>query len=211
MNPQQMNMWNSFQQMLLQQQQQQMMLQNQYMLYQQFCMQNGLDPNNQNSFMLFYQNYMQANNPNFVPQSQFQQQQFQQQQFQQQQFQSQQQVPQGNDIYCQNLTPLLPRDNTILYSNKSQFNNPNMFNITFRASTGYTVVMTVAPNITLNQMFKQYLDKVGVNYNHLGNGILFLFNGLRLDPFSNKIVSAVFKNYANITVFDQAGVIGAFN
>ena len=203
MNPQQMQMWNSFQQMLMQQQQQQMMLQNQYMLYQQFCMQNGLNPNNQNSFILFYQNYMQANNPNFVPQQQFQP--------QPQQFQPQQQVQQvNNNVYCQNLTPLLPRDPTVIYSNKSQSNNPNMMNITLKASTGYTMVMTVPPNITVHEMFKQYLDKVGVPHNHLGKGIQFLFNGLRLDPFSNKMVSMVFKNYANVTVFDEAGVIGAF-
>ncbi len=196
--------WALFQQQMLQQRQQQMMMQYQFQMYQQFCFMRGLDPTNQNSFNLFYQ---QMNQPMNIPQ------QPQQTQYPQQQIPQQTSTQQsGGDVYVgENLKELLPRTEQTLYVNKENMYSPNMINVAFRASTGFTVIVTVSPNITVLELFKLYMDRVGLPYKHLGQDIQFLFNGKKIEPNSNKKISEEgFKNNVNVVVFDQGGVIGAF-
>ena len=196
--------WALFQQQMLQQRQQQMMMQYQFQMYQQFCFMRGLDPTNLNSFNLFYQ---QMNQPMNIPQ------QPQQPQYPQQQIPQQTSTQQsGGDVYVgENLKELLPRTEQTLYVNKENMYSPNMINVAFRASTGFTVIVTVSPNITVLELFKLYMDRVGLPYKHLGQDIQFLFNGKKIEPNSNKKISEEgFKNNVNFVVFDQGGVIGAF-
>ena len=176
--------WFYFQQMLLAQQQQQMMIQYQFMLYLKFCQSNNLNPNDPYSFNLFDQN-----NRNPQPQP-----------------------PGGNyPVYVSNqLKELIPRTDQTLYVNKGEMNLPNKLNIAFKATSGLNIIITVDVNTPISTMFKQFMDKISLSYNYLGNEIQFLHNGSRLDPFSNDPVYTKFKNNANVVVYDQGSIIGAY-
>ena len=89
--------------------------------------------------------------------------------------------------------------------------NPNIINISFTASTGLKLIIATPTNITIKQLIKKYLDRLGLPFEHVDNDLTFLFNGGKVDPESNELLSVNFKNNMVITVFDKAGVIGALN
>ena len=179
--------WLYFQQMLQAQQQQQMMYQNQFMMYMNFCKMYNLDPSNQYSFNLFYQNNF---NPNPQPQPP---------------------VSTGNNpVYVSNqLKELIPRSDQTIYINKSEMNLPNKLNIAFKATSGLNIIITVDVNAPLSSIFRQFMDRISLSYNYLGKEIQFLHNGSRLDPFSNEPAYTKFKNNSNVVVYDQGSIIGA--
>ena len=243
-----------------QQQQQQMWYQQQYNQFIIFCNLRGLNPNDQNSFTLFYQQmtgqaappnpaynpspspsfnqphnppynpypsppfnqphnppYNPSPNPSFnqphnppynpSPSSSFNQ-----------PHNPPYNPPHSNPAVNQNepyvhgeLKEKLPRGEQTLYVKPDQnYNkNPSAFiNISLKASSGLNVILAVPGNITIHEMFKKYMDRLGLPYNYLGKDLQFLYNGNKIDPFSNQTVSSKFTNGINITVFDQGGVIG---
>ena len=117
----------------------------------------------------------------------------------------------ANNLYVNDtMKELIPRrDNAIKYVSEDK-NAPNLMNINFKASTGLNVIMTIPGNITLKSLFEKYMDKLHLPQIYLGNEIQFLYNGMKVDPNSNELVCNKFKNGADITVFDQGSVIGAF-
>ena len=58
-------------------------------------------------------------------------------------------------------------------------------------------------------MFQRYVEKLGISQNALQGTLQFLYNGAKIDIFSNDLVCNHFKNGINITVFDESEVIGA--
>jgi hypothetical protein len=81
--------------------------------------------------------------------------------------------------------------------------------IVFEASTGLKVVMNVdGKTTTIKDLIKRYINKIGISETLIGNGILFLMNGKKMDHNSENLVST-FPNTPKITVFDQNNVIGA--
>ena len=186
--------WLAFQQMMAQQQQN-MMLQNQFQLYLQFCQINGLVVGHPNSFNLFFQQFLQQQT--FLPSQIF----------------PQPPVQNNPNIYnnnnSNNLQELIPRSDQTLYVNKSEASLPNKMNIAFKASSGLNVIINVDKNVTISDMFKQYMDRIGLSYKYLGNEIQFLHDGTRVDPFSNAPVYSKFKNNQSIVVYDQGSIVGA--
>ena len=186
--------WLAFQQMMAQQQQN-MMLQNQFQLYLQFCQINGLVVGHPNSFNLFFQQFLQQQT--FLPSQIF----------------PQPPVQNNPNIYnnnnSNNLQELIPRSDQTLYVNKSEASLPNKMNIAFKASSGLKVIINVDKNVTISDMFKQYMDRIGLSYKYLGNEIQFLHDGTRIDPFSNDPVYSKFKNNQSIVVYDQGSIVGA--
>ena len=186
--------WLAFQQMMAQQQQN-MMLQNQFQLYLQFCQINGLVVGHPNSFNLFFQQFLQQQT--FLPSQIF----------------PQPPVQNNPNIYnnnnSNNLQELIPRSDQTLYVNKSEASLPNKMNIAFKASSGLNVIINVDKNVTISDMFKQYMDRIGLSYKYLGNEIQFLHDGTRIDPFSNDPVYSKFKNNQSIVVYDQGSIVGA--
>ena len=185
--------WLAFQQMMAQQQQN-MMLQNQFQLYLQFCQINGLVVGHPNSFNLFFQQFLQ---PQIFPQPP---------------------VQNNLNMYnnnlnnnSNNLQELIPRSDQTLYVNKSEASLPNKMNIAFKASSGLNVIINVDKNVTISDMFKQYMDRIGLSYKYLGNEIQFLHDGTRIDPFSNDPVYSKFKNNQSIVVYDQGSIVGAYD
>ena len=216
--------WAFFQQQMMQQQQQQQLQQQILMQYQYFCQINGLNPNNPNYWQLFQQ---QQNTNNFQQQqntNNFQQQQ-QQQKSEHNYINSNIQntgdkeiIPSGIKSNPNEPKNIIPRWEKTLYlnekgENKLNYNNtnPNIINISFTASTGLKLIIATPTNITIKQLIKKYLDRLGLPFENVDNNLTFLFNGGKVDPESNELLSEKFKNNMVITVFDKAGVIGALN
>ena len=192
--------WLVFQQMLLAQQQQQMMIQNQFTLYMRYCQLNGLNPNHPNSFNLFYQQFNYAPQPQPQPQQQPQTQLRPPPQQQQQTF-----------YISNNLEELIPRSDQTIYINKEQATFPNKLNIALKATSGLNVIICADKNLPISQLFKQYMDRIGLSYKYLGNELQFLHNGARLYPFSNDPIYSIFKNNQVIVVYDQGSIVGAYD
>ena len=192
-------------------QQQQMWYKQQYNQFIIFCNSRGLNPNDQNSFNLFYQqmaNVPAPQNP-YPPQPPTQK----------------VQPPHfnppfsgvgngdisnnNNDIYVpdsEELKVIAPNPDQSAYIPSNQ---PGNINIMFKGGSNFGDVMISIPeNITIKEMFERYFQRLGLSLD-LRKSLQFLYNGCKLDIYSNDLVSSKFKNGLNITVFDEREVIGA--
>ena len=194
-----------------QQQQQQMWYQQQYNQFIIFCDSRGLNPNDQNSFTLFYQQMMgnvpASHNP-YPPQHQTQ-------------------IVQppiynppfsgggngtvsnnNNDIYIHDsgeLKEIPPNPDQSVYIGSNQ---PKNINIMFKAGSNFgDVMLSIPENITVKEMFERYVQRLGFSLDLL-KSLQFLYNGCKIDIYSNDLVSSKFKDGLNITVFDEREVIG---
>ena len=174
--------WLAFQQMMAQQQQN-MMLQNQFQLYLQFCQINGLVVGHPNSFNLFFQQFSQEQAFLKLP------------------INPQPQVPNNQNMNIgnsNNLQELMPSSE-----------QTNKINIAFKADNGSNVIINVDKNVTIFDLFKQYMDKIGLSYKNLGTRIQFFYDGTKVNPFSYAPVYSKFKNNQSIVVYDQGSIVGA--
>ena len=86
----------------------------------------------------------------------------------------------------------------------------DIINVTLTATSGLKVVIPAQKSMSLSQLFKIYVKKVGVPEAVIGTKIVFLFNAEKLDHNSQQPITNFFKAFnANITVLDQANIIGA--
>ena len=86
----------------------------------------------------------------------------------------------------------------------------DIINVTLAATSGLKVVIPAQKSMSLSQLFKIYVKKVGVPESVIGTKIVFLFNAEKLDHNSQQPITNFFKAFnANITVLDQANIIGA--
>ena len=86
----------------------------------------------------------------------------------------------------------------------------DIINVTLTATSGLKVVIPAQKSMSLSQLFKIYVKKVGVPESVIGTKIVFLFNAEKLDHNSQQPITNFFKAFnANITVLDQANIIGA--
>ena len=110
-------------------------------------------------------------------------------------------------IHGGDLHELPPKPDNSSYINQ---NPSDIINIAFKAGSRYNdVILTIPGNITIREMFQRYVEKLGISQNALQGTLQFLYNGAKIDTFSNDLVCNHFKNGINITVFDQSEVIGA--
>ena len=196
-----LEVWDAFIKINQQKQMQEMYILQQYNLFYNFCSLNGLNPMDYNSFVKF--NY--CVNGIIIPPSP------------QTPFNNQP----NNNIYQYGFNNCYNNDNGYnnhLNSNTNISNITNgkstkdiIMNIFFKSSSGYTVLLTLPENTTINDMFKKYLDELQLPYSHLGKDLVFLYNGKRMDPFSQMTIFSTLKNNINITVLEQGGVIGGIN
>ena len=189
---QQQQMWGFFQQMMAQQQQQ-MMMQQQFHAYIQFCQMNGLNPSDINSFNLFMQSHPKPPMPPMPPK------------------------PNPNDVYANeggiyitnSLKELIPRKEETLYFNNEIKNQPNTMNLYFASSTGFNLMMVVSKFITLEQLFKDYMNRLSLPHYHIGVNIQFSINGRLINPKSNAQIGEILKNNSRIDVLDIGNVQAA--
>ena len=195
-------------QKMMNQQQLNMLLQDKYQTYLQFCHINGLVVGHPNSINLFYQQYYQKY---YQPQPQ---------PYPQPQPQTVPQVPpQQQSSFHNNNSPylpdsnklpeLIPRSDQVLYANREKENLPNYINVIFKATSGLNVIVTVDKTVSMYDMFKLYMKRLGLPEKHLSGNLQFLHAGVRLNPFDNIPVYSVFKTNQSIVVFDQRNIVGA--
>ena len=105
---------------------------------------------------------------------------------------------------------LIPRNDQILKDNTlaSANNNQPIINVTFDTSTGLRVLITAPRNTTIKNLIIQFIKRINISESHIGKDIIFLFNGEKMNPHSEKTLQD-FPFFAVITVFDQNNVIGA--
>ena len=107
---------------------------------------------------------------------------------------------------------VLPRGNT---DNEINFlpATGDTINVKFDASTGVKKIIRADKNTTtLKQLLRMYMDKIGLPYNLIGQQVVFLYCGEKIDVESDKTLEEYhIRNMSSITVFDQGNVIGALN
>ena len=79
--------------------------------------------------------------------------------------------------------------------------------ITLSASTGFKTTMAIEKTKTVEDMLKEYVNKIDLSEDTIGNDILFLYNGFQLDPKSKSKVETEFKDNSTIIVFDKRNLI----
>ena len=175
----------------------------------------NFNPNNQinlNNMMMQYMmmnpNFFQMNNPhnNF------------------QNFNSMQSVNPGN-LNTQNIIKnggLMPRANK---NNKSfpfidsfPGYTGNRINVIFETGTGLLINIPAPINVTVEELFIKFANRVGVSESLLGKKIFFIANGAAIKADEKRIVGDFFKDFRNnlkeqmkIIVLDASNLIGAFN
>ena len=102
----------------------------------------------------------------------------------------------------------LPRGNKVIHDNGSFIKGENIKNISFEASTGLKLIIKVSDKITIKELIKKYMNKIGLSENYIGKDIIFLFNGGKMDINSEETIKK-YQDFFAITVFDQNNVIGA--
>ena len=105
---------------------------------------------------------------------------------------------------------LIPRSDKVWKDSSlaSANNDQPRINVTFDTSTGLKVIIFVTRNITIRELIKQFIKKIGISESHIGTNIIFLFNGEKMNPFSGDTLYS-FPDVSVITVVDQNNVIGA--
>ena len=231
------NMQNNFaffQQMMQMQQMQQMIQQQQqqfYNAYIVYCQQNGLNCNDENEYNKFCQQYY--NNMNNMGNNQIPNNIVGNNNINNNQNDV---YIRSNNSNNNNNDPnqpkeILPRSEETIYMNPNELkgnNNQNqiqnnfqkfnfgalnndIINVTLSTTAGYKVVIPASKDMTFENLFINYANKVGVPLDAIGTQIVFLCNGGKLDPKSKQPISTIFKHQSmgNITVLDQGNIVGA--
>ena len=74
------------------------------------------------------------------------------------------------------------------------------------------MILVVPDYISIKELFKLYVKKLGISESLLGKDIIFLFNALTLEVNDERLISEVFHRgiiAVTITVIDSKNVIGA--
>ena len=67
--------------------------------------------------------------------------------------------------------------------------------------------MAIEKTKTVEDMLKEYVNKIDLSEDTIGNDIVFLYNGFQLDPKSKSKVETEFKDNSTIFVFDKRNLI----
>ena len=104
----------------------------------------------------------------------------------------------------------LPRGNgTDNYDPFMGYKGPKM-NLLFETPSGHKTNIACPINIKVYDLLCQYISKVGLGPNVIGNGIYFLYNGRRLGKsFYDSQVDQVFTFGEKVVVIDYGNLIGA--
>ena len=179
------------------------------------CMNPNFNPNNQINLNNMMMQYMMMN-PSFFqnnnPQNNFQN------------FNSMQSANLGN-LNTQNIIRnggVMPRANknnkSLPYVESFPGYTGNRINIIFETGTGLLINIPAPVNVTVEELFIKFANRVGVSPLLLGNKIFFIANGAAIKPDDKKLVGDLFKDFSNnlkdqikIIVLDASNVIGALN
>ena len=176
----------------------------------------NFNPNNQINLNNMMMQYMMMN-PGFFqmnnnPQNNFQN------------FNSMQPVNLGN-LNAQNIIQnggVMPRANnnnkSLPYVDSFPGYTGNRINVIFETGTGLLINIAAPVNVTVEELFIKFANRVGVGHSLLGKKIFFIANGAAIKADEKKLVGEIFKDFTNnlkeqmkIIVLDASNVIGAYN
>ena len=113
------------------------------------------------------------------------------------------------------MKPILPKEiNNKKYVEVKDINkiknNIPILNIIFQASTGLKVNIVSELDCTIKDLFRKYINILGLPERYLGKEIIFLYNAKKMDIDSQDLVSSQFpRDFITVTVVDYNNVIGA--
>ena len=90
-------------------------------------------------------------------------------------------------------------------------NNGNTLSIKFEASTGFRTTMAIEKTKTIEDMLKEYVNKIDLSEDTIGKDIVFLYKCAQLDPKSKSKVEIQFRDNSTIIVFDKRNIIPYWN
>ena len=106
----------------------------------------------------------------------------------------------------------LPREKTEQNDVIFAMNNDIRINVVFATPAGNKVSLNTPLNIKVYDLLCQYVARVNLGPNVIGNGIYFLYDGRKLKKNDFvKLVKELFNDNTNIIVIDERGLIAAFN
>ena len=108
--------------------------------------------------------------------------------------------------------PSLLQRNTDLIGDPNAPTGNGIINVFFEASTGSRAVLNLPEDTPVKDTLKKYAEKIKLNQAFIGKKIMFLYTGKRIDnePNCDKTLKELkILNGSQITVFDQANVLGA--
>lgn len=104
----------------------------------------------------------------------------------------------------------IPKNSSLDLS--SPFDQSNKINLAFTTQKGQKMNIICPTNMKIKDLFVQYILKLGLGPNVLGQSIFFLFNGAQLKKDDERNINqAGLVDGSNIIVFDLKGVIGSYN
>ena len=104
---------------------------------------------------------------------------------------------------------IIPRgDRSIVADSYIEIKEHEKMKFVFSAASGLKVILHVPPNISVKQLIRNYLKRVGLPDCVLEKDVIFLFNGTLINVDDKSLVKEVFKNTEFITVIDVGGVMG---
>ena len=87
--------------------------------------------------------------------------------------------------------------------NKINFGqNNNIINIIFTATTGLKVAVQVHKDIQINELFKTYMRKIGMEDHLFDEDIYFVRNAVKIDKNDTRRISYSLADNSKITVYD---------
>ena len=105
---------------------------------------------------------------------------------------------------------------TILPKNREMNFNPFMYvnspkiNLIFISTSNLKVNMVVPINLKLKDLFKTFIEKVGLKENVLGSYINFVFNGTLIKVNDERTIweAGMTTDYINVMVIDTSNLLG---
>ena len=105
---------------------------------------------------------------------------------------------------------VIPRiDKSISEDYYENINNKDKLNIVFNASSGIRISMPTPPCISIRQIIRNFIQKLGLGEKVLESDIIFIHNAEIIDVNDQRPLSDLFKNNSIIIVIDVKGVIAA--
>ena len=97
------------------------------------------------------------------------------------------------EIMNHNDEEFIPKSEKTPY-NEPMNENANIYNIIFKASSGFSANISIPGNATVKSLIQKYMDYLKFTNNPLRNSQLaFLYNPDKIDPLSNELVCNIFR------------------
>ena len=92
----------------------------------------------------------------------------------------------------------------------SQNSNELKSNIVFINQAGKKIMMICPYSLKVKDLLCQYVSRMGLSNSVIGNGLFFVYNGLKINENEEKNISEYFlKGIPNILVLDTKNILGA--